>query len=104
MTMEKEVYIARQSLVAELLSRVRVLNDKVDGQQELPGSLLHLHQEMRQGGNSRFTGTENGEREKRLAMAVREAGQQPVHAHKSGNALGFFCIGGCQGVVFDAGA
>jgi hypothetical protein len=49
MTMKKEVYIARQSLVAELLSRVQVLNDKVDGQQELLGSLLHLHQEMRQG-------------------------------------------------------
>jgi hypothetical protein len=73
MTMKKEVYIARQSLVAELLSRVQVLNDKVDGQQELLGSLLRLHQEMRQGGNNRFQGTENGEREKRLAMAVQEA-------------------------------
>ncbi len=55
------------------LSRVQVLNDKVDGQQELLGSLLRLHQEMWQNGNSRFPGTDNGEREKRLAMAVQDA-------------------------------
>ncbi len=55
------------------LSRVQVLNDKVDGQQEHLDGLLRLHQEKRQGGNSRFPGTENGESEKRLAIAVQEA-------------------------------
>lgn len=71
--MEKEIYIARQSLVAELLNRIQILNDKVDGQQELLDGLIRLQQEMRQSGNSSFPKTDNGQNEKRLAMAVQEA-------------------------------
>ena len=73
MPMEKEIYIARQSLVAELLNRIQILNDKVDGQQELLDGLIRLQQEMRQSGNSSFPKTDNGQNEKRLAMAVQEA-------------------------------
>ena len=73
MAMEKEVYIARQSLVSELLDRVRLLDEKINGQQELLDGLIRLQQEMRQSGNSSFPKTDNGQNEKRLAMAVQEA-------------------------------
>ena len=73
MPMEKEVYIARQSLVSELLDRVRLLDEKINGQQELLDGLFRLQQSMQQQENKGFAGTDNGQRERRLARAVQEA-------------------------------